>query len=226
MVSKWFDPIPSQEFVKPNYGQEPKQNEARTETVYADVPSDMIVKAYHMPARTDQDYFAADMLTDILGSGKSSRFYVELVKNKNLFSELDAYISGDVEAGLLMIEGKLSKGVSMENAENAILSILDNFKTNGVGINELTKIKNKSETNIRFNDMTVLNKAMKLAYAWVLGNIELVNSEADSYLKVTESDIKNIANKILIPTNCSTLYYLSKQNEIKQKNSARSGGNK
>ncbi len=215
LVSKWFEPIPSQEFIKPKYSAETKQDEARTETVYADVPLDMIVKAYHMPARTDQDYFAADMLTDILGAGKSSRFYVELVKNKNLFSELDAYISGDVEAGLLMIEGKLSKGVSMETAENAILSILDDFKTNGVGINELTKIKNKSETNIRFNDMTVLNKAMKLAYAWVLGNIDLVNSEADSYLKVSESDIKNIANKILIPTNCSTLYYLSKQNEIK-----------
>ncbi|MCF8428511.1 MAG: insulinase family protein [Bacteroidia bacterium] len=215
LVDKWFAPIPSQNFVQPNYSQEPKQTAARNETVYADVPLDMIVKVYHMPARTDEDYFAADMLTDILGAGKSSRFYVDLVKNKNLFSELDAYISGDVEAGLLMIEGKLSKGVSMENAENAILNILEDFKKDGVGESELTKIKNKSETNIRFNDMTVLNKAMKLAYAWVLGDVELVNTEADSYLKVTEKDIKEIANKILVPTNCSTLYYLSKQNDTK-----------
>ncbi len=215
LVSKWFAPIPSQNFVKTAYGKEPKQTEARTDTVYADVPLDMIVKAYHMPSRTDENYFAADMLTDILGAGKSSRFYVELVKNKNLFSELDAYISGDVEAGLLMIEGKLSKGVSMENAENAILSILEDFKHNSVREIELTKIKNKSETNIRFNDMTVLNKAMKLAYAWVLGDVELVNTEADSYLKVTETEIKNIANQILVPTNCSTLYYLSKQHDTK-----------
>lgn len=215
LVNKWFAPILSQNYVKPSYSQEPKQTEARTETLYADVPLDMIVKAYHMPARTDEKYFAADMLTDILGAGKSSRFYVDLVKNKNLFSELDAYISGDVEAGLLMIEGKLSKGVSMGTAENAILNTLEDFKNNGVGTNELTKIKNKSETNIRFNDMTVLNKAMKLAYAWVLGDIELVNTEADSYLKVTEADIINIANQILIPTNCSTLYYLSKKNGTK-----------
>lgn len=215
LVNKWFAPIPSQNYVKPSYSQEPKQTEARTETLYADVPLDMIVKAYHMPARTDEKYFAADMLTDILGAGKSSRFYVDLVKNKNLFSELDAYISGDVEAGLLMIEGKLSKGVSMGTAENAILNTLEDFKNNGVGTNELTKIKNKSETNIRFNDMTVLNKAMKLAYAWVLGDIELVNTEADSYLKVTEADIINIANQILIPTNCSTIYYLSKKNGTK-----------
>lgn len=215
LVNKWFASIPSQNFIKPNYNQEPKQTEARTETVYADVPLDMIVKAYHMPSRTNEDYFATDMLTDILGAGKSSRFYVDLVKNKNLFSELDAYISGDVEAGLLMIEGKLSKGVNMEIAENAILGILEEFKNSGVSETELTKIKNKSETNIRFNDMTVLNKAMKLAYAWVLGDVELVNTEADSYLKVSETDIKNIANKILVPTNCSTLYYLSNQNDTK-----------
>ena len=215
LVDKWFAPIPSQKLIKPIYNQEPKQTEARTETVYADVPLDMIVKAYHMPARTDEGYFAADMLTDILGSGKSSRFYTDLVKNKNLFSELDAYISGDVEAGLLMIEGKLSKGVSIEIAENAILNTLEHFKTRGVSDDELTKIKNKSETNIRFNDMTVLNKAMKLAYAWVLGDIELVNTEAESYLKVTKTDIINMANKILVPTNCSTLYYLSKQNDTK-----------
>ena len=102
----------------------------------------MIVKAYHMPARTDEKYYAADMLTDILGAGKSSRFYTELVKNKNLFSELDAYISGDVEAGLLMVEGKISDGVSIETAEKAILDLLENFKQNGVGEGELTKIKN------------------------------------------------------------------------------------
>jgi hypothetical protein len=103
----------------------------------------------------------------------------------------------------------------MKTAENAILSILEDFKNIGVENMELTKIKNKSETNIRFNDMTVLNKAMKLAYAWVLGNIELVNTEADSYLKVTETDIINIANQILVPTNCSTLYYLSNKNDTK-----------
>jgi zinc protease len=209
LVTKWFEPIPTQNYVNPNYEQEPIQTEARNETVYADVPANMIVKAYHMPARTDEKYYAADMLTDILGAGKSSRFYTELVKNKNLFSELDAYISGDVEAGLLMIEGKISEGISVEVAEKAILDLLENFKQSGVGEDELIKIKNKSETNIRFNDMTALNKAMKLAYAWVLGDVELVNKEIDLYLKVTQEDILKAANEIITLNNCSTLYYLS-----------------
>jgi zinc protease len=114
-----------------------------------------------------------------------------------------------VEAGLLMIEGKISEGVSVESAEKAILDLLENFKQNGVGEEELTKIKNKSETNIRFNDMTSLNKAMKLAYAWVLGDVELVNKEIDLYLKVTKEDILIAANEIITSNNCSTLYYLS-----------------
>lgn len=209
LVSKWFKPIPSQHFTKPNYELEPKQTEAREETIYADVPANMIVKAYHMPARTDQSYYPADMLTDILGSGKSSRFYTELVKNKNYFSELDAYITGDVDAGLLLIEGKISDNITVQEAEKAIIDLLEDFKQRGISDEELTKIKNKSETNIRFNDMTVLNKAMKLAYAWVLGDINLVNKEIDLYLNVTKADIIESAKNIITPSNCSTLYYLS-----------------
>lgn len=209
MTSKWFDSIPSQPFAKTPYLNEPIQTEARYETVHADVPANMIVKAYHMPARTDIKYYAADMLTDILGAGKSSRFYTELVKNKNLFSELDAYITGDVDAGLLIIEGRISEGVTVEGAEKSILDLIENFKLIGIDNDELTKIKNKSETNIRFNDMSVLNKAMKLAYAWVLGDIELVNKEADLYLGVTKENIMEAANEIINKNNCSTLYYLS-----------------
>ncbi len=215
LAEKWFEPIPSQIVNKPNYQQEPKQTAPRFETIHADVPLDMIVKAYHMPARKDPAYYAADMLTDILGNGKSSRFYTELVKKQNLFSELDAYISGDVEAGLLLIEGKPSKGVSMEIAEKAINTEIEKLITNGLLEKELEKIKNKTETNIEFNNMTALNKAMKLAYAWVLEDVGLVNKEAQMYLNVTDNDIMQVAKTIFNPNNCSTLYYLAKQNDTK-----------
>lgn len=215
LAEKWFGPIPAQDLKKPDYQQEPKQTEARFETIYANVPLDMIVKAYHMPARVDAAYYAADMLTDILGNGKSSRFYTELVKKQNLFSELDAYISGDVEAGLLLIEGKPSKGVSMEIAEKAINTEIEKFLANGLLPNELEKIKNKTETNIEFNNMTALNKAMKLAYAWVLGDVDLVNKEAQMYMNVQDADVMQVAKDIFNPNNCSTLYYRAKQNDIK-----------
>ncbi len=213
LSEKWFGPIPPQTFAKPAYSQEPMQTEARSETIHANVPLDMIVKAYHMPARTEKGYYTSDMLTDILGSGKSARFYTELVKKQNLFSELDAYITGDVEAGLLLIEGKLSQGVSMEQAEKAIIDELNKFISNGLLPGELQKIKNKTETNIEFNNMTALSKAMKLAYAWVLGNIDLVNEEANLYLSVTENEIIQTAQQLFNPNNCSTLYYLANKND-------------
>lgn len=210
LCNKWFGPIPKGKENKIEYCQEPEQNEAKTKTITANVPFDLIVKAWHMPARTDSAYYASDLLTDILGSGRSSRLYNELVKKRALFSELDAYITGDVEAGLLLIEGKLIRGVSMEQAEAAIMEELEKIKSHGPSPDELSRVINKSEANISFNDVTVLNRAMKLAYGFILGDAELVNKEASLYARVSASEITQMANTILQDKNCSTLYYLSK----------------
>jgi len=166
--------------------------------------------AYHIPARTEKGYYVADLISDILGAGKSARLYNALVKKNPMFSELDAYLSGDIDEGLLLVEGKLLPNISMEDAENAILSELDKLKIAEVEELELQKVKNKSETNILFNDVGSLNKAMKLAYAWVLGDIELVNKEAEIYLSVNHNDIKQLAKEIFDQNNCSTLYYRKK----------------
>jgi predicted Zn-dependent peptidase len=210
LCEKWFAPIPKQQINKPPYQKEPKQTEPRKETVYAEVPQDMIVMAYHIPARTEKGYYVADLISDILGAGKSARLYNALVKKNPMFSELDAYLSGDIDEGLLLVEGKLLPNISMEEAENAILSELDKLKIAEVEELELQKVKNKSETNILFNDVGSLNKAMKLAYAWVLGDIELVNKEAEIYLSVNHNDIKQLAKEIFDQNNCSTLYYRKK----------------
>jgi predicted Zn-dependent peptidase len=211
LTEKWFASIPSQPTQKPEYGQEPKQLSPRFEKVEADVPLDLLVKTYHTVSRNHKDYYATDLVSDLLGSGKSARLYDELVKNKRLFSELDCYLTGDIEPGLLIIEGKLSQGVSIEIGEKAIETMLADFYTNGISEQELTKVKNKTETNIRFNDIGVLNKAMKLAYSCLLGDINLVNTEAENYLQVQKEDIIRVASELFQENNCSTLYYLAKK---------------
>lgn len=208
LAEKWFGPIERKTVIKPKYVPEPIQKEARTETVYANVPADLLVKAYHTVARTHPDYYATDLLSDLLGAGKSARLYIELVKNQQLFSELDCYLTGDIEPGLLVIEGKLAEGVSVKTAEQAIETLLIHFCEMEVNETELVKVKNKSETSIRFNDIGVLNKAMKLAYACVMGDLELVNKETEYYQAVTSNDILRVAKSIFSPSNCSTLYYL------------------
>jgi zinc protease len=211
LTQKWFANIPSQPTQKPIYEAEPKQVDSRIEKHEADVPLDLLVKAYHTVSRMDPDYYATDLISDLLGSGKSARLYNELVKKQRLFSELDCYLTGDIEPGLMVIEGKLSQGVSVEAGEKAIEEILVGFCKTGVEEQELTKVKNKTETNIRFNDIGVLNKAMKLAYSCLLGDIDLVNTEAGKYLDVKKEDILRVASEIFNPNNCSTLYYLAKK---------------
>lgn len=211
LTEKWFGPIPARKLKMADYEQEPEQKETRIEHVYNDVPLDAIIMAYHIVDRLHPMYYATDLLTDILGSGKSARLFNELLKKQKLFSEIDCYQSGDFEAGLLIIEGKLIKGVTHEQGQLAIENMLNELIANGVSQNELDKVKNKTETNIRFNDMGVLNKAMKLAYAEYYGNVDLANTEIEEYLKVTTEDIQKAAISSLKSSNCNILYYHAKK---------------
>lgn len=210
LCEKWFEPIHSRKSIIPEYNQEPKQNEPRHLSVQENVPVDLLLKAYRMGGRLDPDYFACDMLSDILGSGRSSRLFNKLVKEKNIFSELDTYISGDVDPGLFLIEGKLQKGVSFEEAEKELSEEINNLIVNGISEKERVKILNKTETNIYFGDVNILNRAMKLAFAKFLGDTELVNTEIDSYRNVSTESIQEIAKDLFVENNCSTIYYQSK----------------
>jgi len=209
LVEKWYNDIPPQNIIRNTYLDEPKQTVPHKETVHAEVPLDVVVKAYHCCRRMDADYYKTDLLCDILGTGRSSRLYNSLIKGKSLFSELDCYLTGDIETGLFIIEGKVTKGVDIYAAESAIIEEINKLMSNGIAPQELQKVKNKTETNIKFNDLGVLNKAMKMAYCELLGNIDLVNTEVDLYNSVDANDIVSIAKEIFSENNCSTLYYLS-----------------
>ncbi len=210
LSEKWFGSIPKGPENKRNLPKEPKQMEGRTLTVERDVPLNSIYKAYHMSAKGSKEYYPVDLLSDILSRGNSSRLYNKLLKEKKLFNDINAYVTGDLDEGLFVVSGKLNEGVKMEDAEAAIDEELALVKEQLVTVDELTKVKNKVESTIEFSEMEVLNKAMELAFAELLGNAELVNKEVGKYLAVTAEDIKAEANKIFRKENSSTLYYLSK----------------
>ena len=162
-----------------------------------------------MDARLDKGYFAADLLTEILGGGGSSRLYQTLVKEKKYFSNIECYHMGSVEAGILTIEGKLVKGVSIETADQAIEAILDELKANGVTDKELTKVKNKTEAAIAFEDMSVMARANSLAFYELLGDAALFNTDRDHYFAITLEDMLQYSRRIFDKNNSNTLYYLS-----------------
>jgi predicted Zn-dependent peptidase len=211
LTKKWFAPIEGKTKIPRNLPKEPKQTEARKLTVERDVPLDAIYKAYHMCKRMDADFYAMDMLSDILSNGDSSRLYIELVKKQQLFSSIHAYVMGDLDEGLFVISGKLVKGIKMDDAEKAIEAEINKIKLQLIEDNELQKIKNKLESILVFNQMNILEKAMGLATFELMGDAALVNNETERYAAVTANQLQNAANKYIQESNCSTLYYLSKK---------------
>jgi zinc protease len=210
LAEKWFGSIPAGPENKRNLPEEPKQTEARSLTVERDVPVDAIYKAYHMCSRYDKEYYAVDLMSDILSRGNSSRMHNTLIKDKKLFSDISAYVLGDLDKGLFVVSGKLTKGVSMEQADAAINEELEKMKSSLVNTDELTKVKNKTEASHVFGEVDILNKATNLAVSELLGDAELINKEIDKYLAVTAEEIKEQATIIFRKENCSTLYYKAK----------------
>lgn len=209
LAEKWFGDIPSGEKYNRNLPQEAAQQEERRMTVHRKVPMDAIYKTWHMCGRRDDDYYATDLLADILGGGASSRLYQNLVKEQQLFVNVSCYHFGSFDSGLITIEGQLVKGVDMKTAEDAIEQELDKIKKEKIEERELQKVQNKTESVMAFEDMSVMNRAGSLAYYELLGEGELMNSEFKKYQDVTVEDLYRIANEILIPTNSNTLWYLS-----------------
>ncbi|MBC7863851.1 MAG: insulinase family protein, partial [Bacteroidia bacterium] len=210
LAEKWFEPIVSAPKPKRNLPKEPKQNEARELTVERDVPISSIYKAYHMCSRHDKEYHATDILSDVLSRGNSSRLYVELVKNKKLFSDVNAYVMGDFDKGLFCISGKPADGVSMKDAENGIAEEVNKIKSDLINEKELTKCKNKVEASLLFSETDLLTKATNLAISELLGDADLVNREGEKYQSVTAQQVRDCAIEILDEKNCSTLHYLKK----------------
>ncbi|MDR6560283.1 MULTISPECIES: pitrilysin family protein [unclassified Arcicella] len=207
LAKKWFEPIPAGNVIPRNLPKEPIQTSARFLEVEAKVPLDAIYKIYHTQGRHDVGYNAVDLTSDILGRSKSSRLYDKLVKEQSIFNSINAYVSSSLDPGLMVLQGNLNKGISIEEGDAAIQDVLDDFLKNPVSEEELTKVKNQAESTLVFSEVELLNRAMNLAFAANAGNVEYANEESSKIQAVTVDDISAQAKSILTKENCSTMYY-------------------
>lgn len=213
LAEKWFGGIPSGAPYLRALPQESPQLEARRNVVEADVPLNSIYIAFHGPSRLDSNYHAADLLTDLLGGGQSARLYRSLVKERELFSQIGAYSTDSIDSSLLVIEGRPLPHVSIEEAERSIWRELDNIKTSLVPQAELDKVKNRTESNFEFSRMSILNKAMNLAYYELLGNADEYNRDVAKYAEIKREQVQRVAQSVLRHENSNTLIYLAKPND-------------
>ncbi len=207
LADKWFAPIPAGEPYVRNVPQEPEQTVARKLETSAAVPLNSLIKTYHIPARYGADFHEADLISDILGRGKSSRLYQALLKNIPLFNSITASVIPSLDPGLLIIKGNLNPGVTMESADEAIENLVQDFVENGTTAEELEKVKNQAEASLAFSQVELLNRAMNLAYAANAGDAAWVNEDEEKIRVIQPADIQRVARQVLRPENCSTLYY-------------------
>lgn len=207
LAEKWFGSIPSRDVRVRKLPEETLQTSIRRMTVERPVPVDALYMAFHMCNRHHADYYVYDMITDVLSSGRSSRFIRSLVHDRKLFTSIDAYISGSLDEGLIFVTGKPSEGVTLEQAERAVWEELERLKTVPVAEVELEKVKNRYESEQIFNNMNYLNLATNLAYFELVNRAEDINDEVGKYRSVTAAQIQEVATRCFVPENCSVLYY-------------------
>ncbi|HPX34275.1 MAG TPA: pitrilysin family protein [Bacteroidales bacterium] len=213
LAEKWFSSIKNNGENKRNLPDEPKQTEPRFLEIERDVPANVLYKAWKMHKRTHPDYHSVDLLSDILGNGKSSRLYRRLVMEKGIFTDIDCFITGNFDPGLFVITGRPSKGIKIKEAEKTLMDEIDIIQNEVPDDIELQKVKNKLEARLTLSKVNVLNKAINLAFSEILGDAELINSEIDKYNAVSTYKIRDVARRIIQPEQCSTLYYLVKNKQ-------------
>ena len=211
LAEKWFAPLADHPADAVAIPQEPVQTEARREEVERDVPASTLTVAYHMGGRTDADFYTADLVSDLLSGGDSGRLYTRLVKERQLLSSVNAYVTGDIDPGLFVFTGQLLPGVTPETAEAAFREEIALLQTTPATVYEIEKVKNKFEANTLFGELNVMNKAMNLGFYEMLGDLELINREVDLYRAVTDEQIRSFSSRTFRPENSSTLIYNTKK---------------
>ncbi len=215
LAEKWFGSIPERKILNPAILSEPAQLEDRTESVYRDVPVDTFYIAWHMGARKEKDFYVADLLSDILAGGNSSRIEEKLIREQKLFVEADAFLSGENDPGLFIATGKVSEGVDFNYAQKTLVDEIFLTTIEKISEYELEKVKNKIEADLLFNEIGYLEKAIQLASFEILDNAGLINDQAIKYEEITSDDILRVARDIFRPGNQNTLNYFSnKKKEI------------
>ena len=213
LVTKWYGDIPAQKKKVRNLPQEPKQTEFRTKTIEREVPSDVYTYGFKMVGKGQEGFYEADLISDILGRGNSSRLYKRLKKDLEFVTEINAYVMGSTDTGMLVLSIHPSDGVTLEQIDEELWKILEELKSTLVEKPELEKIINKVKTSKAFSEQGVLNKSMALSINELMGDANLINTETSAYEKVTVEGIQEQAKQIFQKTNCSQLIIKAKKND-------------
>ncbi|MBR1519770.1 MAG: insulinase family protein [Bacteroidaceae bacterium] len=211
LAEKWFGPVPRRQIDMTPIPQEPEQTEQRRLTVEREVPGDVLYFSFPIVGVTHPDFHCCDMISDTLSAGKSCRLNHHLVEEQHLFTNIDAYVAPHIDPGQLFIAGMQAEGVSMEEAEAAVWQELDMLLDEGIGEDELEKVKNKFEANFMKERANRQKFAAQLAFYEMLGDAAWADKEVEAYRSVTKEHFMQVCHKTLRREKASVLWYLRKK---------------
>lgn len=212
LIEKYFNPIKAVKVELKPAIPEPRQKKVHRLVSPKKSPADAIYMAFHMSSRMDRDFYVADLISDILSNGQSTRLYKNLVRGRQLVSTIDAYITASIDPGLFILEAKAIPGVSIKKVEQAIWDELKQLKQEIVPMKELTKMKNTIESSLEFSEINGLNKAITLGFFEMLGDAAKTNEEFEIYKEIVPQDIQRVSKSLFQANNCSTVYYKRAKN--------------
>jgi predicted Zn-dependent peptidase len=164
-----------------------------------------------MGDRMSHDFFLGDLVSDLLAGGESSRLVNRLIKDRGLFSSVNAYITGSIDAGLFIIKGRLMPTTSEKEAEEALWGELRDIMDGNISDYEMEKVKNKFEANMLMGEINIMNKALNLSFYEMTGDITLINREAEIYRSLSREEVMAFARNRFTRENSSTLIYRAKE---------------
>lgn len=222
LISKYYNDIPKGTKAIPRPTEvEPVQTAEKRVKFYDNVQLPGIILAYHMPKMGTHDYYAVQLLTQLMSKGKSSRFEKEVVDKQQKAITAAAFDLGNEEPGLAIMLGIANMGISADDLEKSLLAEIEKLKKNGITDEEYSKLQNQAENDFVEQNQKVIGIANNLAtYYTFQGNADLINTELASYKKVTRDDIKRVANKYFTKENRLVVHYLPKSEENKNTESA------
>ena len=208
LVEKYFGEISMGNVPIRNLPKEPEQTAYRNLKVQRKVATNAFYMSFHALERTHPDFYAMDIITDLLSNGKSSRLFQRLVKDNPLFGNISCYHTGNHDPGLVKVSGKLLPNITFESAEAAVFEEIEKLCNEKIDEQELQKVKNKIESTHQFSNVDLGDRAFSLAYYELLFNdANRINTDFEYYQKVTTQDVQRVAKEIFRKENCSTMYY-------------------
>lgn len=207
LCDKWFATIPSRETPLRDIPSEPLRDTPETLEAEGNVPLTAITLSYPMDPYGTEGYFAADLLTDILANGTSSRFYRNLAMDTGIFADVDACILGSEHEGLLMFNARLARSGKDEErrAIDAIDSQIEKVLAGDISAHEITRAVNRMESAAMFANLNYLAKAQTMATAEYHG----VHPDdlIAPYRQLTPEKVTEAARRMIADQRRTTLIY-------------------